>query len=158
MKPPEAPKLLIPEDDVLSPSTTTADASMSSAAPAPKLPPPPEKAAGSLFAYRARLSRADHLNQDGTDLRTLARTKFADILLQERLHVHQNARRDPEDTVDEAFGTHPLQQYRSLLEGKPIRMPTSVSLIHLLKDDIIVDVQVFENFVQVDPVTPLAHP
>lgn len=156
-KSPETPMLLLPEDDALPPSTAAVAAPRSSATPAPKLPPPPVKAANSLLAYRARLSRADHLNQDGVDLRTLARTKFNDILVQERLHVHQHARRDPEDTVDEAFGTGPVEEYRTLLEGKPIRMPSSVSLIHLLKDDIIVDVQVFEQFVQVDPVTPLAH-
>jgi hypothetical protein len=155
---PEAPKLLIPDDDALPPPTTAAAAPAPSKAPAPVLPPPPAKTANSLFTYRARLSRADHLNQDGVDLRTLARTKFNDVLLQERLHVHQNARRDPEDTVDEAFGARPLEEYRTLLEGKPIRMPSSVSLIQLLKDDVIVDVQVFEKYVQVDPVTPLANP
>ncbi|RBP46195.1 hypothetical protein DES53_102581 [Roseimicrobium gellanilyticum] len=158
-KPQEAPRLLIPEDDALpAPIAATASAKPPKApAPLPALPPIPTKAADSLFAYRAKLSRADHMNQDGVDLRTLARTKFNDVLLQERLHVHQNAKRDPEDTVDEAFGAHPLEEYRSLLEGKPIRMPSSVSLIQLLKDDVIVDVQVFEKFVQVDPVTPLAQ-
>lgn len=156
---PEPPKLLIPEDDALPAPSAAVSAPKASMAPPLVLPPPPARAPDSLFAYRARLNRADYLNQDGVDLRTLARTKFNDILMQERLHVHQNGRRDPEDTVDEAFGEHPLPEYRSLFAGKPIRMPSSVSLIQLVKrDDVIVDVQVFPSFIQVDPVTPLVAP
>lgn len=136
-------------------ATTTAT---TATAPPLDLPPLPVKAKGALFSYRARLSRGDHVNQNGIDLRTLARTKFSEILLQERLHVHQSARRDPEDSVDEEFKSRPLPEYRSLLEGKPLRMPSDVSLIQLLKDDVILDVQVFEDFIQVDPVTARTNP
>jgi hypothetical protein len=108
---------------------------------------------GCILYYRARLSHADYLNEQGLDLRTLARTKFSEVLLQERLHLHQSAQQDPEDSVDEEFTARPLPEYRALFERKPLRMPADVSLLQLLKDDVIVDVQVFEKFIQVDPVT-----
>jgi hypothetical protein len=162
---PAMPRLLIPEDDALPPlpsSSAAQPVQPKEAAAAPKpplvLPPLPAKADGALFSYRARLSHADHINPSGTDLRTLARTKFSEILLQERLHVHQGAQRDPEDTVDAGFDAHPLPEYRSLFEGKPLRMPSNVSLIQMLKDDVILDVQVFEKFIQVDPVSAQQNP
>jgi hypothetical protein len=151
------PKLLVPDEDALPPlppstappqKPTTPPA----ASPLPSLPPRPARMEGAILSYRARLSRSDHLNDQGIDLRTLTRTKFSEILLQERLHVHQGTKQDAEDSVDEEFAVRPFPEYRALFERKPLRMPSDVSLIQLLKDDVIVDVQVFDQFIQVDPV------
>ncbi|MEZ0273455.1 MAG: hypothetical protein ACAH88_01010 [Roseimicrobium sp.] len=161
---PAMPRLLVPDDSALpslTPSTTLPAQPKEAVVPSlpvANLPPLPPKAEGALFSYRARLSHADHINESGTDLRTLARTKFSEILLQERLHVHQGARREPEDSVDGEFEVRPLPEYRSLFEGKPLRLPKSISLIELLKDDVIVDIQVFEKFIQVDPVSVRQNP
>ncbi|WP_206026448.1 hypothetical protein [Roseimicrobium sp. ORNL1] len=119
----------------------------------PGLPPAPPKMAGALFSYRARLGHADHLDPNGVDLRNSPQTTFGDILLQERLHVHQFNKRDPEDSVDAEFATLPLAAYRALFIGKEVKLPRNVLLFQLLKDDIIVDVQVFRDFLDVQVVS-----
>lgn len=119
----------------------------------PGLPPAPPRKAGALFSYRARLSHADHLDQNGVDLRKSPQTTFGDLLLQERLHVHQLKKRDPEDTVDTEFATLPLAAYRALFIGKEVKLPKNVLLFQLLGDDIIVDVQVFREFLDVQMVS-----
>lgn len=119
----------------------------------PGLPPPPPKMRGALFSYRARLSHADHFDHNGADLRDSPQTTFGDILLQERLHVHQLKKRDPEDTVDTEFAIRPLGAYRALFVGKEVRMPKNLLLFQLLSDDIIVDVQVFRDFLDVQMVS-----
>jgi hypothetical protein len=119
----------------------------------PGLPPPPPKMAGALFSYRARLSHADHLDRNGVDLRKSPQTTFGDILLQERVYVHQFKKRDPEDTVDAEFATLPFGAYRALFIGKEVKLPRNVLLFQLLGDDIIVDVQVFRDYLDVQMVS-----
>lgn len=133
--------------------TPAADEPLLPAMRVPGLPPAPPKMAGALFSYRARLSHADHLDQNGVDLRKSPQTTFGEILLQERLHVHQYKKRDPEDTVDAEFATLPLAAYRALFIGKEIKLPKNVLLFQLLEDDIIVDVQVFRDFLDVQVVS-----
>jgi hypothetical protein len=160
--PPSVWKQVKPEEKTLPPNTgplPTPPAPSSAAAtppPAmllPDMPPLPAKADAALIAYRARLSHADHLDQNGADLRNAASTTFGEILLQERVHVHQRGQRDPEDTVDAEFGSFAFQDYRALFERKPLKLPAKVLLYQLLKDDVIVDVQVFAEFIRVDLVS-----
>lgn len=113
--------------------------------PAPPAPPP-------LLSYRARLSEADRFNGSGVDLRTLPGTKLNDILLQDRLHVHRGVHQDLEDAIDAIYRSKTPAEYRALFENKPIRIPANTTLEKLLRNNGVVHVRVYQEYITVEPV------
>ena len=92
-------------------------------------------------SYRAHLGKWDHRGRNGAKLRNAV-----DVLLQDRIHVHDGSHRDPLDTIDSLFG--------EMLERERLRQLLQKALTRdvsrrILDGEVDVEVQVWRGHAQV---------
>ncbi len=145
--PPPQPSLELPAGAETAPKAPTHERSAGPGTPAADLDDP--AAAGDSdpdtrrpqVSYRAHLHKMDHRGRNGAKLRNAV-----DVLLQDRINVHDGSHRDALDTIDSLFGEEPERERLRRLLQKALTRDVSRRIVD---GEVDIEVQVWRGHAQV---------